>query len=167
MPTRYFLGVDGGQSSTTAVIGNEHGKVLGWATSGPCNHVKAPEAQAKFLRVMNGCISEAATRAGMRRNSDRWHFEAACLGMSGGTADKSALLHELLDAEHMVITDDPNIALAGALAGEPGIVVISGTGSIAFEKNARGETARVGGWGYIFGDEGSAFDIVRQALRAA
>jgi len=45
-------------------------------------------------------------------------------------------------------------------------VAIGGTGSIAFGQNARGETARTGGWGYLFGDEGGAFDIVRQALRA-
>jgi N-acetylglucosamine kinase-like BadF-type ATPase len=175
MLTGRFLGVDGGQSATTAVIGDQHGKILGWATAGPCNHVAAPEAQEKFLRVMRECISEAANRAGMapfassdaarHQAGDRWHFSSACLGMSGGAADKSALLQQLLDAEHLVITDDAGIALAGATAGEPGIVVIGGTGSIAFGKNARGETARAGGWGYIFGDEGSAFDIVRQALR--
>jgi N-acetylglucosamine kinase-like BadF-type ATPase len=102
----------------------------------------------------------------MAIHAERWRFDAACLGMSGGAADKSELLRELIAAEHIIITDDANTALAGALAGEPGIVVIGGTGSIAFGKNALGETARVGGWGYIFGDEGSAFDIVRQALRA-
>jgi N-acetylglucosamine kinase-like BadF-type ATPase len=165
MLTGRFLGVDGGQSSTTAVIADQYGKILGWATAGPCNHVAAPEARAKFLRVMRECISEAASRAGMSAQGDRWHFSSACLGMSGGAEGKSVLLEELLDSEHVVVTDDAAIALAGATAGEPGIVVISGTGSIAFGKNARGETARAGGWGYIFGDEGSAFDIVRQALR--
>src|SRR5208283_3215279 len=54
----------------------------------------------------------------------------------------------------------------GATGGKPGVVVIAGTGSIAFGENALGETARAGGWGYIFGDEGGGFDIVRQALRA-
>jgi N-acetylglucosamine kinase-like BadF-type ATPase len=168
---RFFLGVDGGQSSTTAIIGDENGKTVGWATSGPCNHVAADEARAKFLRVMRECISQAAQRAGIepvfsQSMGDRWPFAAACLGMSGGTADKSELLHQLLLSDRIHITDDPNIALAGATSGQPGIVVISGTGSIAFGQNARGETARVGGWGYIFGDEGSAFDIARQGLRA-
>ena len=49
----------------------------------------------------------------------------------------------------------------------PGVVVVAGTGSMAFGKNAAGETARAGGWGYVFGDEGGAFGIVRHALRAA
>jgi N-acetylglucosamine kinase-like BadF-type ATPase len=75
------------------------------------------------------------------------------------------LLGELIDAEHTIVTHDAAVALAGATAGEPGVVVIGGTGSIAFGQNARGETARAGGWGYLFGDEGGAFDIVRQALR--
>jgi N-acetylglucosamine kinase-like BadF-type ATPase len=158
----YFLGVDGGQSSTTAVIGDRDGRIVGWASAGPCNHVAAAEAGAKFLRVMRECISQAASRAEITGNS----FKAACFGMSGGPADKAALLHELIESEHWIVTHDAMIALAGATSGEPGIVAIAGTGSMAFAQNARGETARAGGWGYLFGDEGGAFDIVRQALRA-
>ena len=93
-------------------------------------------------------------------------FRAACLGMSGGPDDKAALLRDVISAEHIFLTHDAMIALAGATAGAPGVVVIAGTGSIAFGKNARGEMARAGGWGYIFGDEGGALDIARQALRA-
>jgi N-acetylglucosamine kinase-like BadF-type ATPase len=162
--SEYFLGVDGGQSSTTAVIGDEHGRIAGWASAGPCNHVAAHEAQAKFRNVMRECLAQAATRAGLDDAKPR--FRAACLGMSGGPDDKAALLGELIDAAHLVVTHDAAIALAGATAGEPGIITIAGTGSMAFGKNARGETARAGGWGYIFGDEGGAFDVVRQAMRA-
>jgi N-acetylglucosamine kinase-like BadF-type ATPase len=164
--TNLFLGVDGGQSATTAVIGNASGKIIGWGTAGPCNHVAAPEARAKFLRVMNECLAHAAAQAGIQLQSPPWRFKAACLGMSGGPDDKATLLHQLIQADHIAITHDAAIALAGATAGEPGIIVIAGTGSMAFGQNARGETARAGGWGYIFGDEGGAFDIARQALRA-
>jgi len=160
--SEYFLGVDGGQSSTTAVIGDRHGKIVGWAGAGPCNHVSGAEAKAKFLRVTGECISQATARAGIAARS----FKSVCFGMSGGPADKVALLHDLIEAEHWMVTHDAMIALAGATSGEPGIVAIAGTGSIAFGQNARGETARAGGWGYLFGDEGGAFDIVRQALRA-
>jgi N-acetylglucosamine kinase-like BadF-type ATPase len=160
--SEYFLGVDGGQSSTTAVIGDRHGKIVGWASAGPCNHVTAPEARTKFLRVLGECVAQAAARAGIAGRS----FKSVCFGMSGGPADKAALLHGLIEAEHWMVTHDAMIALAGATSGEPGIVAIAGTGSIAFAQNARGETARAGGWGYLFGDEGGAFDIVRQALRA-
>lgn len=163
--SNYFLGVDGGQSGTTAVISDETGKICGWASAGPCNHVAAAEAKAKFLRVMRECLSQAAARAGL--DTARPRFRAVCLGMSGGPDDKAALLAELFDADHTLVTHDARIALAGATGGAPGIVVIAGTGSIAFGENAQGETARAGGWGYVFGDEGGGFDIVRQALRAA
>jgi N-acetylglucosamine kinase-like BadF-type ATPase len=72
----------------------------------------------------------------------------------------------LIESEHWIVTHDAMTALAGATSGEPGIVAVGGTGSIVFGQNARGETARAGGWGYLFGDEGGSFDIVRQALRA-
>ena len=160
--SEYFLGIDGGQSGTTAVIGDRAGRVVGWANAGPCNHVAATEARAKFLRVMRECITDAADRAGIPDN----RFQSACFGMSGGPADKEALLRELIDAEHWMVTHDAAIALAGATSGEPGIVAIAGTGSMVFGQNSRGEIARVGGWGYLFGDEGSGFDIARQALRA-
>ena len=93
-------------------------------------------------------------------------FESACFGFSGGSADKEALTREIVRAKQYVFTHDALIALAGAMSGEPGIVVIAGTGSMAFGRNREGRTARAGGWGYAFGDEGSAFDLVRQALRA-
>jgi N-acetylglucosamine kinase-like BadF-type ATPase len=73
----------------------------------------------------------------------------------------------VLPAAHLEVTNDAVIALAGASAGGPGIITISGTGSIALGRNAEGRGARAGGWGYVFGDEGSGFDVARQAVRAA
>jgi len=160
---RTFLGVDGGQSSTTALIGDESGRVLGFGRGGPCNHVAASEGRAKFLNAIGGCIRQAAGQAGIV-GAD---FEAACLGFSGGPADKEGLVRELLYARTLLVTDDALVGLVGACGGEPGVVTIAGTGSIAYGRNGEGRTARAGGWGYIFGDEGGAFDIVRQALRAA
>lgn len=161
--TQYFLGVDGGQSSTTAIIGDQHGNLLGWGTDGPCNHVaSAAEGRAKFLKVIGNCISQACHIA----NVPAPRFEAACFGMSGGPDDKRELLGELMVTPHLEVTNDATIALAGANSGQPGIIVIAGTGSIAYGRNSQGEIARAGGWGYIFGDEGGSFDIARQALRA-
>jgi N-acetylglucosamine kinase-like BadF-type ATPase len=160
-----FLGVDGGQSSTTALIGNETGRVLGWGTGGPCNHVGKAEGHARFIRALDECVGQACERAGLDREAVA--FRAACFGMSGGPEDKAAIIHETLRIGTLVTTTDALIALAGATAGEPGIITIAGTGSIAFGRNAAGREMRAGGWGYVFGDEGSGFDICRQALRAA
>lgn len=161
----YFLGVDGGKSSTCALIGDREGRVLGAGHSGPSNHVGESEGRAKFTGAIQDGLSAACAQAGLDASTIR--FAACCLGFSGGPADKEALLHQILKSERMVVTDDALIALSGATAGEPGLIVIGGTGSIAFGRSALGKTARAGGWGYIFGDEGSAFDIARQALRAA
>ncbi len=163
--SRLFLGVDGGQSSTTVVIGDTDGRIRGWAVAGPCNHVGAAEGRPKFLRVMRDCLGRAAAMAGLE--SDRPQFRAACLGMSGGPDDKAGLLAEVLEAEHLDVTHDGRIALAGAMSGGPGAIVISGTGTIAFGQDGKSRTARAGGWGYVFGDEGGGFDLVRQAVRAA
>ena len=162
---RLFLGVDGGQTSTTALIGEETGRVLGAGVGGPCNHVGAAGGREKFTRAIKESVGEACRRASLDPASVR--FEAACLGFSGGPEDKRELLRELLRTERLIVTTDALIALSGATAGEPGIITIAGTGSIAYGRDASGRTARAGGWGYVFGDEGGAFDIVRQALRAA
>ncbi len=160
-----FLGVDGGQSSTKAILGDETGRVLGSGTGGPCNHVGAAEGHDKLARAVSESVAAACKEAQLDPRQIR--FEAACFGMSGGPDDKEAILSGILRARKLIVTHDALIALSGATAGEPGVVTIAGTGSIAFGRNAAGETARAGGWGYLFGDEGGGFDIVRQAVRAA
>ena len=160
--SRWFLGVDGGQSSTTALIGDETGRVAGMGRGGPCNHVSSAEARTRFTEALGGAIGGALQEAGIAKAN----FEAACLGLSGGPAYKDELVRDLVPAQKYSITNDAVIALMGATAGEPGVIAIAGTGSIAFGRNAEGRTARAGGWGYAFGDEGGAFDLVRQAVRA-
>src|SRR5438105_1868162 len=147
------------------MIGDAEGRVLGTGTGGPCNHVGAAEGRTKFLTAIQGCVAAACSQAHLDPATVR--FESACLGLSGGPEDKEAILREILPANQMLVTHDALIALSGATAGEPGIIVIAGTGSIAFGRNREGATARAGGWGYVFGDEGGGFDLTRQALRAA
>lgn len=161
---RLFLGIDGGQSSTTAIIGNETGWVLGTGRGGPCNHVGAAESRSKFAEAIRSCVGAACAQASL--DADTVGFEAVCAGFSGGPADKDAYLHELIRSQHYFVTTDALIALSGATAGAPGIITIAGTGSISYGRNAARRVARVGGWGYVFGDEGGGFDITRQALRA-
>jgi N-acetylglucosamine kinase-like BadF-type ATPase len=162
---KLFLGVDGGQSGTTALIGDETGRLLGRGEAGPCNHAKSTEGRAKLEAAVRGSVGAACGQAGLDASGLR--FEAACFGMSGGPEDKREILAGILNAGRLAVTHDGVIALSGAVASGRGIIVIAGTGSIAFGRNAAGRAARAGGWGYIFGDEGGAFDIVRQALRAA
>ena len=163
--TKLFLGVDGGQSTTTALIGDETGRILGAGQGGPCNHVGASEGRAKLTRAVQESLTKACAQANL--DPAQIHYEAACFGMSGGPEDKEAILTEILPVTRLIVTHDGLIALSGATAGEPGIVTIAGTGCIVFGRNAAGRAARASGWGYIFGDEGAGFDITRQSLRAA
>jgi N-acetylglucosamine kinase-like BadF-type ATPase len=164
---RFYLGIDGGQSSTTALIGekigDETGRVVGAGRAGPSNHAAAGEGRRKFVAAITDSVKNALAAAGLTAQTT---FDAACLGLSGGPDGKEALAKETIRARRYLITHDAHIALAGATGGEPGIIVIAGTGSMVYGRNAGGVTARAGGWGYIFGDEGGAFDLVRQALRA-
>jgi len=162
---RFYLGIDGGQSSTKALLADETGKVIGRGRGGPCNHVASSEGRAKFLSALGDCLRQAYHEAGLE--STALHFASVCLGLSGGAEDKEAYTKELIASDKYKFTHDAEIALLGGTAGEPGIIIIAGTGSIAFGRNAQMQTARAGGWGYIFGDEGGGFDLARQALRRA
>src|SRR6202045_858223 len=139
---KLFLGVDGGQSSTTALIGDETGRVLGAGRGGPCNHVGASEGRAKLTRAVEECLAKACEQAQLDPAQVR--FEAACFGMSGGPSDKEALLPQILRTDKLIVPHDGLIAVSGATAGEPGIVTIAVTGSFAFGRNSAGEARRAG-----------------------
>ncbi len=162
---RYYLGIDGGQSGTKGLLSDQSGRVLGTGQGGPCNHVAAHEGRAKFFAAVGSVLDQACQAAGLDLAS--LDFASVCLGFSGGAEDKEAYSRELIRSHKYKITHDAEIALSGATEGQPGIVIIAGTGSIAFGRNESGRTARAGGWGYILGDEGGGFDLTRQALRSA
>ncbi len=161
---KLFLGVDGGQSGTTAMVGDETGRILGVGEAGPCNHAEAGQGRAKLEQAIRVSVTAACEQAGLDPAKTR--FEAACFGMSGGPDDKYDILAATLRTERLVVTNDAVIALAGATSTGQGIITIGGTGSIAYGRNPAGRCSRAGGWGHIFGDEGGGFDIARQAARA-
>jgi len=91
---RFFLGVDGGRSSTCAPIGNESGRILGAGQGGPSNHAGADGGTEKFVAAIEGCVGAACQAAGLYPATIR--LEAACLGFSGGPEDKEPILRQLL-----------------------------------------------------------------------
>ena len=78
---RLFLGIDGGQSATIAMLADETGRVLGIGRGGPCNHVAAAEGRAKFLGAINACVDQTCEQASLKREG--LLFEAVCGGFSG------------------------------------------------------------------------------------
>jgi len=162
----FVLGVDGGGSRTRCVIADLSGRVLTKGTAGPSNPLTVG------VEAAGEAISEAV-EAAVRSCGDVIHrFRAACLGVAGVDRPygREALQREVMSlglAERLLVVTDAAAALAGATGCSAGVVVVAGTGSIAYGVNAGGETARAGGWGWMVDDEGSGYDIGRRAMAAA
>ena len=165
----YFLGVDGGASSTTCAVATGDGAVVGIGHAGPSNHILAPGGRERARAAVGGAVAHALAAAGL----GAVEFRAAQFGMTGITRDTeqahafAGVVAETVRAAIVRIENDAVIARAGALAGRPGVMVIAGTGSVALGEDPSGRQARAGGWGYVFGDEGSGFAIGCGAVRAA
>jgi N-acetylglucosamine kinase-like BadF-type ATPase len=159
----YYLGIDGGGSKTTCAVGDES-SLLATVTAGPSNITRVGEARAR--ESLHQVIRDACATAKI----DPRQVRRACVGIAGAGREEIAgvlrkIVTEIILGEIGVV-GDMQIALATAFGAGPGVVVIAGTGSIAYARNARGETARAGGWGYAISDEGSAHWIGRSIVRA-
>jgi N-acetylglucosamine kinase-like BadF-type ATPase len=163
MPLDLVLGIDGGQTSTTAVICDLTGRLLGVGRAGPSNHVWEPGGVERARKAVTGAIRGAARQARLQSP----HFRAAFLGMTGGSDRTREVVRECISTDRFRMEGDTVTALACVTLGEPGVVVIAGTGTIAYGESARRETAVASGWGWLIGDEGAGFWIAKQALAAA
>lgn len=166
-----FLGIDGGGSKTECVLMDDAGTVLGRALGRGRN---LRQAQAEELReILAACLAELRDAA----NLEALTPAAVCGGFAGAsdaTARERAqsALKELFPSCPVFVVGDMEVALEAAFGEGPGVVVISGTGSIAFGRNAAGQTARAGGEGFqlsaqgtVAGDAGSGSAIGWQACR--
>ncbi|MEH2349223.1 MAG: N-acetylglucosamine kinase [Nostoc sp.] len=174
----YVLGIDGGGSKTVCILMDDLHQVLGRGEAGSSNYQGIGiEATLQSIQSAIQNASEAAIITSPVK------IDAICLGLAGvGRAvdievvkglveelqsNKSLLITWALQLENIVICNDALIALVGGIGQPVGIVVAVGTGSIVFGRNHQGDTKRVGGWGYILGDEGSAYKIAIAAMNAA
>jgi N-acetylglucosamine kinase-like BadF-type ATPase len=155
-----FAGIDGGQSSTLAVIGDEGGRILGRGTAGPADEVGGGTESTKLSSALRGALEGAWRNAGYAVAP---HFAGVVAGVSGYDGRVYGAAPQL-PAQRFSLVHDAPAAHAGALAGLPGVVVIAGTGSVVYARDDRGAEATYGGWGFLFGDEGSAFWLAREAL---
>ena len=160
-----YLAVDGSQTTTKMVLADEQGTLLAVATGGPSNHTERPGGPERLEQVIVAMVEAVLRDAGLPV-AELPEFAAACFGMTGETEIKQRTLGRLIRTPHLSVVHDSVNALIGATAGEAGIIVIAGTGSVARAIDARGREMRASGWGYLFGDEGSAYWIGREAIRA-
>ena len=164
-PARVLIGVDAGASHTTAAVADAHGTVLVRAEGAP-GAVRADDADGAAARIVATC-REALVKAERAVCGD-----VLVVGAAGAGRETERLaLEAALEATRLFplvhVTTDGAIALQAAFGDGHGIVLMAGTGSIAWARLPNGTTARAGGLGAALGDPGSGYDLGRAALRAA
>ncbi|MCA0172246.1 N-acetylglucosamine kinase [Bacillus sp. RAR_GA_16] len=160
---KVFIGIDGGGTKTVGLICNENGVILSKSVAGSTNVKSRPEEEVRsaihhvmselMLGVKEGELSGVfVSTAGGDREEDqlRWKkwLTEVLPGFTGG----------------LEVRNDAYGAMASGTFSMEGTVLIAGTGSIAYALDTNG-SRRAGGWGYLFGDEGSGYDIGQHALR--
>jgi glucosamine kinase len=159
----YYLGIDGGGTKTRCTLGDET-KTLATAVTGGSNVIRLGEATAR--ESLHASVLEACAIAKLR--PDQIH--RICIGAAGAARPEIAgkiqnILAEVTPAAIEVV-GDMVIALEAAFGSGPGVIVVAGTGSIVYGRDASGRTARAGGWGFAISDEGSGHWIGKQAVSA-
>jgi N-acetylglucosamine kinase-like BadF-type ATPase len=161
-----ILAIDGGGSRTRCHAITRAGRTLGTGESGASNHLLVDReiVRASITEAINAALSEARLE-----RSDVICLSAGLAGVDydgSGAAEMEELFREIGFVK-AVINGDMVIAHAGALGGAPGVLALAGTGSAILGIDAKGRRIKVGGWGPVYGDEGSAYFIGRSALIAA
>ncbi len=166
--TKLFLGIDGGGTKTDVLCTDEHGTEFGSGSSGPTNLTSTSVGAASFN--LKEAIRQALEKAPAERE-----LTAVVMGLAGlDTEQEFELAHrtfleiiKLFGGTRLTLMNDSMIALANGTDNANAVILISGTGSICFGKNAAGETARTGGMDFLLTDQGSGYDIGRHVLREA
>lgn len=161
--TLIVVGIDGGGSKTRVIVADEHGTALGEVVA-PASAVR-PGGAEHSAEVIATAVRDALASCEMTHVVPK----VICVGVAGAARDPERQLlwqalagHEI--ADEIVVHPDFAIALDDAFGDGPGVLLISGTGSVAFGRSPAGTIARCGGWGPVFGDEGSGAWIGRRAL---
>jgi N-acetylmuramic acid 6-phosphate etherase len=168
-PGEFVLGVDGGGTKTVAWLARvDHGEiqVVGRGEAGTSN----PQAAGWPAALDN--VQWAIDRALLAAQASRAPVRAACLALAGTGRDADRQRVETWAqrsgvSQRVLVAHDALPVLVAGTPGGVGVALIAGTGSLAFGRDAAGNTARAGGWGYLIGDEGSGYTIARQMLQAA
>jgi len=158
----HVLGIDAGGTKTVALLADGDGNILSECRVGAAN--LRTEGELEVEKVLHTAIDGATDGRSVT-------LSAVCLGIAGVDREDDAqltrdIMRRLGFRSNAVIVNDALIALVAGAGVSPGVVVIAGTGSIAYGVSHRGVAARAGGWGPTLGDEGSGYWVGRRALAA-
>jgi len=159
---RHVLGIDAGGTKTVCLLADERGHVLSEARGSGANLAAAGELEVE--KVLHDVMTQAIGDRDIRP-------AAICLGIAGvdrpnDAAAVRAIMRRIGSSSRTLVVNDAFVALVAGAGDEPGVVIVAGTGSIAYGRDGSGGAARAGGWGYLLGDEGGGFWIGRAALAA-
>ncbi|OFW36637.1 MAG: hypothetical protein A3F70_07325 [Acidobacteria bacterium RIFCSPLOWO2_12_FULL_67_14] len=158
----HVLGIDAGGTKTVCLLADRHGTIVAEARGGGANLQAAGELEVE--KVLHGVMQEALA-------THRVRPAAICLGIAGvdrpsDSETVRAIMRRIGLESTVLVVNDALVALEAGAGSAPGVVIVAGTGSIAYGRTADGRAARAGGWGYLLGDEGGGFWIGRSALAA-
>jgi N-acetylglucosamine kinase len=158
----HVLGIDAGGTKTVCLLANERGEVLARARASGANLQVMGEFNVEKVlhRVMEETVGDRDIT-----------LDAICLGIAGVDRPRDAqtindIMRRIGRRTRTVVVNDALVALVAGAGEHAGVVIVAGTGSIAYGRDADGHAARAGGWGYALGDEGGGFWIGRAALSA-
>jgi N-acetylglucosamine kinase-like BadF-type ATPase len=161
----YIVGVDAGATQTRTMLSSPDGEDLSFDTVGSFN------LRHDSPKKLQNLIDDAVQQLIPREKRLTINVKAIGIGAAGvGTAEERESIQKLINSHfkcHVYVHHDAYTAHYGAFEGDAGVMVTSGTGSIAYGRNADGEEARAGGWGWLLGDEGSGWWIAQEALQAS
>jgi N-acetylglucosamine kinase-like BadF-type ATPase len=160
----YWLGIDGGGSTLRVVLSDADFTLLAECSAGTANpRLIGHEGACAAIQTT---VQQICQQAGISPAQ----ITAAGIGIAGASVEHSRdwlhdTLRPILPGVHLALSSDYEIALVGALGQRHGLLILAGTGSAAYGRAPDGRSARVGGWGYLLGDEGSGYWIGVQALK--
>ncbi|MFO7447762.1 MAG: BadF/BadG/BcrA/BcrD ATPase family protein [Ignavibacteriaceae bacterium] len=168
---KYYIGIDGGGTKTDCVITDENLNILHKCSGGPSSFLilGTETVSENILHLINECKTKLKI--------DYTDISAIVLGTAGAGRRSDAerlekafneyCASQLVEIKNFHVESDARVTLEGAFSGKPGSILIAGTGSIIFGKDAAGNIHRAGGFGRYIGDEGSGYSIGRKGLTAA
>lgn len=159
---KYYIGIDGGGTKTRLKMVDVNGNMVFEELGGGSNpYTVAPEAAEQLLKSM---ISKALSHL-----PPSGELGGICIGAAGADTDAdyaffTRVLKEATKSDKVLAVNDGYASMFATLKEAPGVVIAAGTGSICWGKNDKGDVVRMGGWGYLFSDEGSGYSMVSDAL---